>query len=69
MSAWSFPRGWGAILRLDAANTRDDVRSKTLGRPACKTFRTMGGDIFRCRIEAAAIGPRGTLGQKPDQMS
>jgi hypothetical protein len=41
-----------AILRLDAANARDDVRSKALGRPSCKTFRTVGNDIFCCRIEA-----------------
>src|ERR1035437_9228184 len=41
-----------AVLRLDAANALDDVRSKGLGRPPCKTFRTVGSDIFCCRIEA-----------------
>jgi hypothetical protein len=41
-----------AVLRLDAANALDDVRSKPLGWPPCKTFRTVGNDIFCCRIEA-----------------
>src|SRR5712691_9232825 len=41
-----------AVLRLDAANALDDVRSKALERAPFKTFRTVGSDIFRCRIEA-----------------
>src|SRR5437763_6033203 len=40
------------ILRLDAANALDDVRSKALERAPFKTFRTVGHDIFSCRIEA-----------------
>src|SRR5207249_2188349 len=41
-----------AVRRLDAANALDDVWSKALERAPFKTFRTVGGDIFRCRIEA-----------------
>src|SRR5437016_1745238 len=41
-----------AVLRLDAANALDDIRSKALERAPFKTFRTVGGDIFFCRIEA-----------------
>src|SRR6267142_7043361 len=41
-----------AVLRLDAANALDDVRSKALERAPFKTLRTVGSDIFRCRIEA-----------------
>src|SRR4051812_44538345 len=41
-----------AVLRLDAANALDDVRSKALERAPFETFRTVGSDIFRCRIEA-----------------
>src|SRR5216683_47501 len=41
-----------AVLRLDAANALDDVRSEALGRPPFKTFRTVGSDIFCCRIDA-----------------
>src|SRR5260370_2164300 len=41
-----------AVLRLDAANALDNVRSKALGWPPCKTFRTVGNHIFCCRIEA-----------------
>src|SRR5216117_1948179 len=41
-----------AVLRLDAANALDDVRSKALERTPFKTFRTVGRDIFFCRIEA-----------------
>src|SRR5437667_4828672 len=41
-----------AVLRLDAANALDDVRSRALERAPSKTFRTVGRDIFRCRIEA-----------------
>src|SRR5215210_8972131 len=41
-----------AVLRLDAANALDDVRSKALERAPFKTFRTVGSDMFRCRIEA-----------------
>jgi hypothetical protein len=41
-----------AVLRLDAANALDDVRSKALERAPFKTFRTVGNDIFCCRIEA-----------------
>src|SRR6266853_2469372 len=40
-----------AVLRLDAANAPDDVRSEALGRPPCKTFRTVGSDISCCRID------------------
>src|SRR3954469_17984958 len=35
-----------AVLRLDAANALDDVRSKALERAPFKTFRTVGSDIF-----------------------
>src|SRR6266516_1310943 len=42
----------GAVLRLDAANALDDVRSKALERTPFKTFRTVGSDKFCCRIEA-----------------
>jgi hypothetical protein len=41
-----------AVLRLDAANALDDVRSEALERSPCKAFRTVGRDIFLCRIEA-----------------
>src|SRR5881392_2601755 len=41
-----------AVLRLDAANALDNVRSKALERAPFKTFRAVGSDIFRCRIEA-----------------
>src|SRR5258706_11998006 len=41
-----------AVLRLDAANALPDVRSKALERAPFKTFRTVGNDIFCCRIEA-----------------
>src|SRR3989475_6321039 len=41
-----------AVLRLDAANALDDVRSKALERAPFKTFRPVGSDIFCCRIEA-----------------
>src|SRR5437660_10189954 len=41
-----------AVLRLNAANALDDVRSKALERAPFKTFRTVGRDIFCCRIEA-----------------
>src|SRR6516165_4622758 len=41
-----------AVLRLDAANALDDVRSKALERAPFKAFRTVGGDIFCCCIEA-----------------
>src|SRR5215471_5026801 len=41
-----------AILRLDAANALDDIRSKALERTPFKTFRTVGSDIFCCRVEA-----------------
>src|SRR5947209_17765119 len=45
-----------AVLRLDAANVLDNVRSKALERAPFKTFRTMGSDIFLGRIEA--VGDR-----------
>src|SRR4026209_1127402 len=41
-----------AVLRLDAANTLDDVRSNALERAPFKSFRTVGSDKFCCRIEA-----------------
>src|ERR1051325_8169408 len=40
------------VLRLDAANARDEVRSNPLERAPCKTFRTVGSDVLRRRIEA-----------------
>src|SRR5712691_13146753 len=40
-----------AVLRLDAANALDDVRSKAFERAPFKTFRTVRSDIFCCRIE------------------
>src|ERR1700756_2238740 len=40
------------VLRLDAANALEDVRSEALERAPFKTFRTVGSDIFCCRIEA-----------------
>src|SRR5436305_13898893 len=45
-----------AVLPLDAANALDDVRSKRLERAPFKTFRAVGSDVLRCRIEA--IGKR-----------
>src|SRR3954466_8391110 len=39
------------VLRLDAANALDDVRSKALERAPFKTLRTVGSDEFCCRIE------------------
>src|SRR6201993_716045 len=41
-----------AVLRLDAANALEDVRSEALERAPFKTFRTVGSHIFCCRIEA-----------------
>ena len=41
-----------AVLRLDAANALDDVRSKALERAPFKTVRTVGSDVLGCRIEA-----------------
>src|SRR6266853_7010338 len=41
-----------AVLRLDPANALDDVRSKALERAPFKTLRTVGSDIFCCRIDA-----------------
>src|SRR5438105_319539 len=41
-----------AALRLDSANALDDVRSKALERAPFKTFRAVGRDILRCRIDA-----------------
>src|ERR1700716_4761505 len=41
-----------AVLRLNAANALDDVRSKALERAPFKTFRTVGRDMFCRRIEA-----------------
>src|SRR5260221_770496 len=40
------------VLRLDAANALDDVRSKACERAPFKTLRTVCSDIFCCRIEA-----------------
>ena len=38
-----------AVLRLDAANALDDVRSKALERAAFKTFRSVGScQVPRC---------------------
>src|SRR6516162_4698307 len=50
-----------AVLRLDAANALDEVRSKPLERAPFKTFRTVGSDIFRCRIEAVRYRTAGRL--------
>src|SRR6185369_1682505 len=41
-----------AVLRLDAANAVDDVRSDAFERAPFESFRMMSRDIFRCRIEA-----------------
>src|SRR3954463_5585850 len=41
-----------AVLRLDATNALDEVRSNALERAPFKTFRTVGSDVLRCRIEA-----------------
>src|SRR5258705_7304772 len=41
-----------AVLRLDAANARDDVRPEGLERSPFKTFRAVGRDILLRRIEA-----------------
>src|SRR5262245_17023587 len=41
-----------AVLRLDSANALDDVRSEGLERAPFKTFRTVGSDIFSCRVES-----------------
>src|SRR5260370_11456236 len=41
-----------SVLRLDAANALNDVRSKALERAPFKTFRTVGSDIFFCRVDA-----------------
>src|SRR5258705_4110267 len=41
-----------AVLRLDAANALDDVRSKAYERAPFKTFGTVRSDILCCRIEA-----------------
>src|SRR5258705_13126421 len=39
-----------AVLRLDAANARDDVRPEALERSPFKTFRAVGRDILLRRI-------------------
>src|SRR5437762_12575584 len=41
-----------AVLRLDAANALDDVRSKAFERAPFKTLRTVRRDILCCRVEA-----------------
>src|SRR5437667_5171477 len=41
-----------AVLRLDAANALDDVRSKAFERAPFKTPRTVRRDILCCRVEA-----------------
>src|SRR5262245_56988972 len=41
-----------AVLRLDAANALDDVRSKTLEWAPFETVRTVGRDILCGRVEA-----------------
>jgi len=58
-----------AVLRLDAANALDDVRSEALGRPPCKTFRTGVATYFVVALIPSAIGLLGAFGQKPDQIS
>src|SRR5271169_6919680 len=45
-----------AVLRLDAANALNDVRSKALERAPFKSFRTVGSDILRCCIDAVRHG-------------
>src|SRR4051812_36365453 len=40
-----------AVLRFDAANAFDNVRSEALERSPFETFPAVGSDIFRCRIE------------------
>src|SRR4051794_4904953 len=41
-----------AVLRLNAANTLDDVRSKAFEWAPLQTFGTVGSDVFHRRIEA-----------------
>src|ERR1700680_4544655 len=57
-----------AVLRLDAANALDEVRSKALERAPFKTFRTVGSDVLRCRIDAIPYRAAGRLppGDRPD---
>ena len=43
-------KAW-TVLRLDAANAFDDVRTDALERAPYKAFRATGSDIFGCRIE------------------
>src|SRR5207245_6503796 len=50
-----------AVLRLDAANALDDVRSEALERAPFETFRTVGSDIFCCRIEIGRASCRERL--------
>jgi hypothetical protein len=40
-----------AVLRLDAANAFDEVRSNALEWAPFETLRTVGRDVLRCRIE------------------
>jgi hypothetical protein len=58
-----------AVVRLDAANVLDDVRSKALERAPFKAFRTVGSDIFFAALRPSAIGLLGAFGQNPDQRS
>lgn len=45
-----------SVLRLDAADALDDVRSQALERAPCKTFGTVGGDIFCWMIASRPAG-------------
>jgi hypothetical protein len=58
-----------AVLRLDAANALDDVRSKNLERPPFKTLWPVRRDEFGCRMMRSLIGLLGAFGQNPDQIS
>ena len=59
-----------AVLRLDAANALDDVRSRVLERAPFKTLRTVCSDVFFfAALRPFAIGLLGAFGQKPDHIS
>src|SRR5262249_15442542 len=52
-----------AVLRLDAAKALDDVRSNAFGRAPSESLRTVGSDIFFCRIDTVR---HRTLGFRPE---
>src|SRR5262249_38398374 len=45
-----------AVVRLDAANIRDDIWSKTLERTPFQTLRPVGRDVLRRGVEAVRHG-------------